>query len=237
MAWALRGVDEALAKAQAVRFWVVGEGRRVVQPWRSPPGSALDVGARIEVFGGIAARPNGVLKAGESWFRADGYMDAQQFLDEILSGRRRPYSGSQLGLRLRGPWMPMWPTTAFSRRMVEHQPARPGPEQVQAPAARPAASSRLQDERGRATGRPDERARAVVQARAAGELARRIGEIEAQIEGLEQRRAEPTATPVDEASAASDASPAVSDADIATLTFQLKILRRQLALLPERPTL
>lgn len=46
------GANEALAKAQAVRFRVVTEGRRVVQPWRSPPGSALDVGARIEVFGG-----------------------------------------------------------------------------------------------------------------------------------------------------------------------------------------
>jgi hypothetical protein len=76
-----------------------------------------------------------------------------------------------------------------------------------------------------------------VQAQAAGDLARRIGEIEAQVAELEQCKAEPLPGPVGEANAASDASPAVSDADIATLTFQLKILRRQLALLPERPAL
>jgi hypothetical protein len=51
------GAREALARAQAVRFRVIGEGRRIAQPWLDPPGSVVDAGARIEVFGGIAARP------------------------------------------------------------------------------------------------------------------------------------------------------------------------------------
>ena len=39
-----------LARVQAVRFRVVGEGRRIVQPWCDPPGSALETSTRIEVF-------------------------------------------------------------------------------------------------------------------------------------------------------------------------------------------
>jgi hypothetical protein len=46
----------------------------------------------------IAARPRDLLRPGEAWFRTDCYMDARQFLDEILSGHRRRYDGPELGL-------------------------------------------------------------------------------------------------------------------------------------------
>ena len=65
--------NEALARAQAVRFRVVDDSRRVAQPWRDPPGSVLADGLYIEVFMAIAARPRDWLRPGEPWFRTGGY--------------------------------------------------------------------------------------------------------------------------------------------------------------------
>jgi hypothetical protein len=154
-----------------------------------------------------------------------------------LSGCRRPYSGSQLGLS-----QAVWALDAdvadyhaFSRETATRRAARPGPEQVQVPSpSRPVTSSPLKDDRGRAAGRSNGRAKAVVQARATVGLAHRIGEIEAQAAALEQRGAEPAGGSVSEAHAATGTLPPGADPDIAALIAQLKVLRRQLALLPER---
>jgi hypothetical protein len=72
------------------------------------------------------------------------------------------------------------------------------------------------------------------EARADVGLAHRIGEIEAQAAALEQRGAEPAGGSVSEAHAATGTLPPGADPDIAALIAQLKVLRRQLALLPER---
>ena len=114
--------------AQAVRFRVVDDSRRVTQPWRDSPGSALADGVYIEVFMAIAARPRDWLRPGEPWFRTGGYMDARQFLDEILSGRRRPYDGPELGLR-QAAWaldMDVADYRAFSKEMAASRSASEG---------------------------------------------------------------------------------------------------------------
>jgi len=78
--------------------------------------------------------------------------------------------------------------------------------------------------RGRDAGRPDGRSRAVVQAQAVVGLARRIDEIEARIAVLDVSTIE---------QAVSGGGPR-SAAEIGMLASQLKILRRQLALLPSQ---
>jgi hypothetical protein len=231
------GATEALSRAQAVRFRVVDEGHRVVQPWRDPPDGAANGGARIEVFGRIAARPAGTLTAGESWFRADGCMDARQFLDEILSGRRRPYNGPQLGLS-QAAWAldaDVADYRAFNREKATRQAARPVPEQVRASGSRPLIPPQGRGERSRVAGWPDERTKAVVQARAAVDLARRIGDIEEKMAALEQGVVQSAADFVGDAYTATDATRQEADAEMGALAFQLKILRRQLALLPKQP--
>ena len=119
-------------RAQAVRFRVIDDRRRVAQPWRDPHGSVRADSAHIEVFMAIAARPRDWLKPGEPWFRADGHMNVRQFLDEILSGRRRPYDKLELGLR-----QALWALDtdvadyrAFRKAMAARQVTRPVTQQV-----------------------------------------------------------------------------------------------------------
>ena len=219
--------NEALAMAQAVRFRVVDDSRRVAQPWRDSPGSALADGAYIEVFMAVAARPRDWLRPGEPWFRTGGYMDARQFLDEILSGRRRPYDGPELGLR-QAAWaldIDVADYRAFSKEMAARRVSRPVHQQVQAPAPRPIPAAE----------RTDDRARVMIREQAAADLARRIRQIEARIETLEEHKAKVTA---DAGGLGSDATGYLTrgaDLELGALTTQLAILRRQEAILTERP--
>jgi hypothetical protein len=57
---------EALARAQAVRFRIVDNNRRVAQPWHDSPGSAPADSPHIEVFTAIATRPRDLLTPGEA---------------------------------------------------------------------------------------------------------------------------------------------------------------------------
>jgi hypothetical protein len=231
--------NEALARAQAVRFRVVDNSRRVTQPWRDPPESVLADRSHIEVFSAIVTRPrdNDRLKPGEPWFRTGGYMDAWQFLDEILSGRRRPYDGRELGLR-QAAWAldaDVADYRAFSEEMAARRASRPVPRQVQAPAPRPIPPVERADGCGRAGPRTDDRERARIREQAAADLARHIDQIEARIEELEEHRAKVAADAEGLGSTATGNRTLGADLELRALASRLAILRRQLAVLTERP--
>ncbi len=219
--------NEVLTRAQAVRFQVIDGSRRVAQPWRGSPGGAVFGTPRVMVFGTIAAPPRDLLRRGEAWFRIDGYLDAQQFLDEILSGRRRPYSGPELGLR-RAAWAldtDVADYRAFTKKMAERQASRPAPQQFQARATQSNPSGERTGGHPTACMPTDDRARAAIREQAAIDLTQRIHQIEARISELTERKAKLAATghPTDG-----------PDLELGKLTAQLAILRRQNAILTER---
>lgn len=231
------GADEALARAQAVRFRVVDGNRRVAQPWGDPAGSVLADSPRIEVFMPIATRPRDWLKPGEPWFRTDSYMDARQFLDEILSGRRRPYGGPELGLK-QAAWAldtDVAAYRAFSKKMAAHRVLGPVPQPVRVPVPRPIPPVERTDDHPRTRMRTDGRARAAIRKQAAADLARRIRQIEARMEALEEHKAKLAADHEEFGSAARGNLTQGADLELSALTTQLAILRRQAALLAERP--
>jgi hypothetical protein len=93
----------------AVRFRVVDrdDPGRLLTPWDVPTDCDLAHRARLEVFGTIAYALPAERRAhpatpGTTWFRT-GTMDGFQFLNEILSGRRRWYQPGMLGHK-RGLW-------------------------------------------------------------------------------------------------------------------------------------
>ena len=228
---------EALARAQAVRFRIVDNNRRVAQPWHDSPGSAPADSPHIEVFTAIATRPRDLLTPGEAWFRTGGYMDVRQLLDEILSGRRRPYEGPELGLR-QAAWAldaDVADYRAFSKKMALHRVSRPIPQPVRAPAPRPVPPAEQMDDHAGAKIRTDDRARARVREQAAADLAQRIHRIEARIEALEEHKAKLVADAQGLGSAAIGHLTRGSDLELGKLTGQLAILRRQEAILTERP--
>jgi len=234
------GASETLARGQAVRFRVVDGSRRVAQPWHDTPGSVLADSPRIEVFMAIATRPDDWLKPGELWFRTHGYLDARQFLDEILSGRRRPYSGPELGLR-QAAWAldtDVVDYRAFSRQMAARRVSRPVSQQVQAPAPRPnPPAERVNDhDQARAGTQTDDRERAMIREQAAADLAWRIHQTEARIEALEEYKAKLAADAEGLGSTATGNQTLGPDLELRALTSQLAILRRQEAMLTERPT-
>jgi hypothetical protein len=111
--WLIReGLDsekalKALFGLPAVRFRVVDRASsgRLVNPWDDPGDRELARRARLEVFATIAYRSDKrsdrkTLDA--SWFRT-GTMDGFEFLEDILSGRRRWYRPGMLGQK-RGLW-------------------------------------------------------------------------------------------------------------------------------------
>jgi hypothetical protein len=221
--------NEALTRAQAVRFQVIDGSRRVAQPWCDSASSVVSGTLRVMVFGTIAAapRPQDLLRRGEAWFRMDGYLDAQQFLDEILSGRRRPYSGPGLGLR-RAVWAldtDVADYRAFTKKMAERQASRPAPQQVQARATQSTRSGERTGDRPTARTPTDDRARAAIREQAATDLTQRIHQIEDRISELTEHKAKLAATghPTDG-----------PDRELGKLTAQLAILRRQNAILTER---
>jgi hypothetical protein len=107
--WLIReGLDtdkalKALVGLPAVRFRVVdrADSGRLLTPWDHPGDRDLAHRARLEVFGTIAyptradERPDPATPGGR-WFRT-GTMDGFQFLEEILSGRRRWYPPTTFG--------------------------------------------------------------------------------------------------------------------------------------------
>ena len=113
--WLIReGLDgekalKALFGLPAVRFRVVDrdEPGRLVTPWDHPGDRDLAHRARLEVFATVAharrvdKRADPVMPVG-TWFRT-GAMDGFEFLEEILSGRRRWYRPGMLGQK-RGLW-------------------------------------------------------------------------------------------------------------------------------------
>ncbi len=230
---------EALARAQAVRFRVVDNNRRVTQPWHDPPGSVLADRSHIEVFMAIVTRPrdNDLLKPGEPWFRTGGYMNARQFLDEILSGRRRPYDGRELGLR-QAAWAldaEMADYRAFSEEMASRRVSRPVPRQVQAPAPGPIPPVERAEGYGRAGPRTDDRERARIREEAAADLARQIRQIEARVKELEEHKAKVAPDTEGLGSTATGNGTLGADLELRALASRLAILRRQLAVLTERP--
>jgi hypothetical protein len=219
--------NETLTRAQAVRFQVIDGSRRVAQPWRDSPGGVVSDSPCVVVFGTIAAPPRDLLRPGERWFRIDGYMDARQFLDEILSGRRRPYNGSELGLR-QAAWVldtDLANYRAFTRTMAERQASRPAPQQTQARATRSIPSGERTGGHPAARTPTDDHARAAIREQAATDLEQRIHEIETRIDALAEHKAKLAATghPTDG-----------TDLELDKLTAQLAILRRQNAILTER---
>lgn len=113
--WLIReGLDsekalKALFGLQAVRFRVVDrdEPGRLLTPWDHPGDRDLAHRARLEVFATIAHAPRADRRADPAmsvgtWFRT-GTMDGFEFVDEILSGRRRWYRPGMLGHK-RGLW-------------------------------------------------------------------------------------------------------------------------------------
>jgi hypothetical protein len=107
--WLIReGLDsekalKALFGLPAVRFRVVdlAEPGRLLTPWDRPTDRDLAYRARLQVFGTIAYPPRANNRpdpttAGARWFHT-GTMDGYQFLEEILSGRRRWYRPNVLG--------------------------------------------------------------------------------------------------------------------------------------------
>jgi hypothetical protein len=113
--WLIReGLDsekalKALFGLPAVRFRVVDrdEPGRLVTPWDHPGDRDLAHRVRLEVFATVAharradKRADPAMAVG-TWFRT-GTMDGFEFLDEILSGRRRWYRPGMLGQK-RGLW-------------------------------------------------------------------------------------------------------------------------------------
>lgn len=113
--WLIReGLDSekavrALFGLPAVRFRVVdwASPGRLLTPWDHPGDRDLIRRARLEMFATIAHAPRAEKRADPAmplgtWFRT-GTMDGFEFLDEILSGRRRWYRPGMLGQR-RGLW-------------------------------------------------------------------------------------------------------------------------------------
>ncbi|MDQ2883712.1 MAG: hypothetical protein M3Y48_21780 [Actinomycetota bacterium] len=109
--WLIReGLDtdkalNALFDLPAVRFRVVdlADPGRLLTPWDDPTDRDLARRARLEFFGTIAhvlpveRRPDPAAP-GATWFRT-GTMNGFQFLEEILSGRRRWYRPGVLGYK------------------------------------------------------------------------------------------------------------------------------------------
>jgi hypothetical protein len=106
--WLIReGLDsektlKALFGLPAVRFRVVDklDPGRLLAPWQHPSERDLARRARLEVFATIAhalpAQRRHPAMGRATWFRT-GTMDGLQFLEEILSGRRRWYRPGLLG--------------------------------------------------------------------------------------------------------------------------------------------
>jgi hypothetical protein len=229
--------NEALARAQAVRFRVVDDSRRLVQPWCDSPGNVMAYSPHIEVFMAIAAPPRDWLKPGEPWFRTDGYMNARQFLDEILSGRRRPYDGPELGLR-QAAWAldtDVADFRVFTKEMAARRASRPIPQQVQAPVSRPIPPAERPDGYNRAGTRTDDRDRATIREQAAEDLTERIHQIEARIEELEEYKAKVAADAEGLGTTATSSRTLGADLELRALASRLAILRRQTAMLTERP--
>ncbi len=230
--WLIRdGLDtpsanEALARAQAVRFRVVDGNRRLAEPWHDPPGSGPANDPRVEVFKAIVTRPRDYLKAGVPWFRDIGYMDARQFLDEILSGRRRPYHGWELGLR-QAAWALDADVTdyrAFCEEMAARRASRPPPQPVRAPAPRPVPLAERTDDVP-----PGEQTdgRAMIRGQAAADLAEQIRQVEARIETLEEHKVKLALSAERLGSTATGHLIRGTDLELHTLTKRLAILRRQ----------
>jgi hypothetical protein len=208
---------------------VIDGSRRVAQPWRDSPGGAVSGTPRVMVFGTIAVPPppRDLLRRGEAWFRIDSYLDAQRFLDEILSGRRRPYSGPELGLK-QAAWAldtDVADYRAFTKKMAERQASHPAPQQFQAPATQSIPSGERTGDHPTVRTPIDDRARAAIREQAATDLTQRIHQIEARISELAEHKAKQAATghPADG-----------PDLELGKLTTQLAILRRQNAILTER---
>jgi hypothetical protein len=93
----------------AVRFRVVNRANagRLLTPWDHPSDRDVAHRAQLEVFAIIARAPRADKRSdpatpGATWFQT-GTMDGFQFLEEILSGRRRWYRPGVLGQK-RGLW-------------------------------------------------------------------------------------------------------------------------------------
>ncbi len=221
-----RSANEALTRVQAVRFQVIDGSRRIAQPWCDSAGGVVSDTPRVVVFGTIATPPRDLLRPGEAWFRIDGYLDAQQFLDEILSGRRRPYSGPELGLR-HAAWAldtDVADYCAFAKKMAERQASRPVPQQFQARAGRSIPSGERTGDHPTARTPTDDRARAAIREQAATDLTQQIHQIEARISELTEHKAKLAAT-----GHVTDGA----DLELGKLAARLAILRRQNALLTE----
>ena len=168
----------------------------------------------------------GLAQARRAWFRIDGYLDTQQFLDEILSGRRRPYSGPELGLR-QAAWAldtDVADYCAFTKKMAERQASRPVPQQFQARAGRSIPSGERTGDHPTARTPTDDRARAAIREQAATDLTQRIHQIEARISELKEHKAKLAVT-----GHLTDGA----DLELGKLAARLAILRRQNALLTE----
>jgi hypothetical protein len=113
--WLIReGVDrekalKALFGLPAVRFRVVDvvDRGRLLAPWDEPSDRGLARRARLEVFGTVAYVPRAGKRVDPSssevsWFKTHT-IDGFQFLDEILSGKRRWYRPGLLGHKF-GLW-------------------------------------------------------------------------------------------------------------------------------------
>ena len=106
--WLIReGLDsdkviKALFGLPAVRFRVVDldEPGRLLTPWDHPGDRDLARRARLQMFGTVAYPPRADRRpdptTSGAWFHT-GTMDGYQFLEEILSGRRRWYRPKTLG--------------------------------------------------------------------------------------------------------------------------------------------
>jgi hypothetical protein len=128
--WLIReGLDsekavKALFCLPAVRFRVVDKDNpgRLVAPWDHPAERYLARRARLDVFATIAHAPRADKRPdpampGAPWFRT-GAMDGFEFLDEILSGRRRWYRPGMLGYK-RGLWALPNDVAAYYGRTAE----------------------------------------------------------------------------------------------------------------------
>jgi len=95
-------VRRALFGLPAVRFRVVdsSDPGQITTPWNDPDNRELTRRARLQVFGTVASLERS--RTGELSFRTST-VDGTNFLDEILSGRRRWYRPMMLG-RKTGLW-------------------------------------------------------------------------------------------------------------------------------------
>ena len=102
-------VRKALFGLPAVRFRVIDKvNHRPLTPWDRPEDRDLARRARLEVWGTVAFAPpphqrHDPAAAGTTWFRTRS-LDGYQFLDEILSERRRWYEPQALD-RDQGLWV------------------------------------------------------------------------------------------------------------------------------------